>query len=332
MNLLELQEELATEFKYKRLPTAKSQEMRQLYRDELPPGIDFNGCRTPLYTKDGTLVARGYQRVVIGDYGAFLEIEPQDFIIKEVTVKPGEEYRLKDSKYAHNVKYLWYTAKDKSNIKIYYQLREVLYADYRVGMFYISPYEVEIQGEPMKNEVTVCFTGHRPSKLGGYDWMTEKNLNIMRALRKEIVTLIKIKSVNRFIFGGAIGIDQMAFAVALKLKREKYPEIRLIIAVPFRNQFVKWNKKDQDKYSKYLQDADEVVYVDELEGTRYYCTLAGIGNYHRDKMQIRNEYMVDQSDFVIAVWDGTSGGTANCVRYAIEKNFEFNKNLIQLKP
>jgi nucleoside 2-deoxyribosyltransferase len=33
-------------------------------------------------------------------------------------------------------------------------------------------------------------------------------------------------------------------------------------------------------------------------------------------MQDRNIWMVDHCDALIAVWDGTSGGTANCVGYA----------------
>lgn len=38
--------------------------------------------------------------------------------------------------------------------------------------------------------------------------------------------------------------------------------------------------------------------------------------------------MVDNSDFVIAVWDGTKGGTANCVRYAKK----LNKELVAINP
>jgi uncharacterized phage-like protein YoqJ len=33
-------------------------------------------------------------------------------------------------------------------------------------------------------------------------------------------------------------------------------------------------------------------------------------------MQKRNEWMVDNCNMLITVWDGASGGTANCVRYA----------------
>ena len=37
-------------------------------------------------------------------------------------------------------------------------------------------------------------------------------------------------------------------------------------------------------------------------------------------MQKRNEFMVDNSDLVVAVWNGTSGGTANCLAYMILKD------------
>lgn len=45
-------------------------------------------------------------------------------------------------------------------------------------------------------------------------------------------------------------------------------------------------------------------------------------------MQKRNEYMVDLADKVIAVWDGSKSGTANCVKYA-EKT---GKGIIRINP
>ncbi len=33
-------------------------------------------------------------------------------------------------------------------------------------------------------------------------------------------------------------------------------------------------------------------------------------------MQKRNEWMVDNCDMLVAVWDGTDGGTYNCIDYA----------------
>jgi uncharacterized phage-like protein YoqJ len=62
-----------------------------------------------------------------------------------------------------------------------------------------------------------------------------------------------------------------------------------------------------------------------LVNTKYYSELNGLGNYHPAKMQKRNEYMVDNSDFVIAVFDGEQkGGTFNCIKYALNQT---NRNL-----
>jgi len=36
----------------------------------------------------------------------------------------------------------------------------------------------------------------------------------------------------------------------------------------------------------------------------------------------RNECMVDNSNYAIAVWDKSNGGTGNCVKYAKDKNKE----------
>ena len=52
------------------------------------------------------------------------------------------------------------------------------------------------------------------------------------------------------------------------------------------------------------------------------------GIYHIAKMQKRNEYMVDKADIVIAVWDGSSGGTGNCVKYAQK----VGKSIVKLNP
>jgi hypothetical protein len=40
----------------------------------------------------------------------------------------------------------WRT-KDQSNVKVYEQSRTVDYADYRVGLFYISPFDLFVERE-----------------------------------------------------------------------------------------------------------------------------------------------------------------------------------------
>lgn len=57
-------------------------------------------------------------------------------------IKEGQEFRIYDQRYSNNIKYEWFTMKDNSNIKIYKQKKNVSYADYIIGMFYVSPHEV----------------------------------------------------------------------------------------------------------------------------------------------------------------------------------------------
>lgn len=88
------------------------------------------------------MVCNGYERIVVGDYGAFIEFNPKQVSQSMFKIQEGQEYRINDPKYSNNVKYEWLTTNDRSKIKIYKQKKTVSYADYRIGMFYISPHEV----------------------------------------------------------------------------------------------------------------------------------------------------------------------------------------------
>jgi uncharacterized phage-like protein YoqJ len=120
-------------------------------------------------------------------------------------------------------------------------------------------------------------------------------------LRKTVVTLIT-QGFHTFISGMALGVDQWAAEIVLELKVE-YPHIKLIAAVPFEGQETAWFKQAVERWRGLLQQSDEVVYVCEP-------------GYAPWKMQHRNKWMVDHSSIIVAVWDGSEGGTGNCVRYA----------------
>lgn len=144
--ILSIQKNLADTYKYKPLPPLISMQQRQEYLEALPQEFDVDGNKKcNIYSKSGTLVATGYNRVVIGDYGAFVEFDKTQAVLQNIKVKAGQEYRYNDEQYSKNVKYLWLTAKDNSDCKIYFQKKTVDYADYKAEMFYISPYEVKTE-------------------------------------------------------------------------------------------------------------------------------------------------------------------------------------------
>jgi uncharacterized phage-like protein YoqJ len=140
----------------------------------------------------------------------------------------------------------------------------------------------------------VSFTGHRPDKLGGYALVNPKRDDVLRAL---CVALRYLKP-TQAISGMALGVDQWAASCCTYLR------IPWHAYVPFKGQERRWPPESQATYHRVLTYASEIRIVcgPEVDPIR--------------AMQIRNEAMVDACDLLIAVWDGTKGGTANCVRYA----------------
>lgn len=139
----------------------------------------------------------------------------------------------------------------------------------------------------------IAGTGHRPDKLDGYGREAhEKLVAIACAGLGDIVG-----DVTRVISGGALGWDQALAEAALRLN------LPLTLALPFSGFWSKWPKSSQDYLELLVSRADEVVYVCE-------------GGYAPWKMQERNKWMVDNCDTVLALWNGTDGGTHNCIKYA----------------
>ena len=138
-----LQDRLANEYKYKKLPFDISEEARLSYLSEIPASLKLEGdINFKLYSNKGTLFSTGYNRIVVGDYGAFIEFDTSQILRENIKIKNGQEYRVNDDKYKRTVKYAWLTCKDDSDIKIYYQYRTVEYADYSPERFYVSHYEI----------------------------------------------------------------------------------------------------------------------------------------------------------------------------------------------
>lgn len=148
--------------------------------------------------------------------------------------------------------------------------------------------------EQEKRKYRVCFTGHRPEKLdmsGG---------KVKLALLKEIMKAID-EGFNVFISGMARGVDMWAAEIVLELKEDN-TDIRLIAAIPFKGFEKKWSQDNQKQYNEILSQADLVKYI---------CPSFSYSSY-----QIRNEWMVDHSARVIAVFNGEKSGTKNTVDYA----------------
>lgn len=141
MNTLKIEAALAKKYGYRSLSKDLSQKYRQFFADNTPKFLHFGGSGATLITRCGTPICNGYDRIVVGDYGAFVEFTASQ-AASPFVIQQGQEYRVYDERYSKNVKYIWLTANDQSGIKIYDQKRAVAYADYKPYKYYVSVHEV----------------------------------------------------------------------------------------------------------------------------------------------------------------------------------------------
>jgi hypothetical protein len=88
-----------------------------------------------LYFLDGVLFATSYERVVVGARGAYVECTKDQIKVKLIS-KYNQE--LPDNVSNEPFYYYWLFPEGRDE-KVYWQVRTVNYADYKIGYYYISP-------------------------------------------------------------------------------------------------------------------------------------------------------------------------------------------------
>lgn len=150
----------------------------------------------------------------------------------------------------------------------------------------------------------IAGTGHRPDKLGGY---SEDNYKILVSIGEKY---LKMLMPTKVISGMALGWDQALAQAAINLK------IPLVAAIPFSTQDKVWSDNSKKYYRELLCKATEIINVSDTD------------DYKLEYMQQRNVWMVDNCDILLAMFNGTQGGTENCLKYAETRN----KKIINLYP
>ena len=159
-----------------------------------------------------------------------------------------------------------------------------------------------------------CFTGYRPSKFPfKLSVNNEEYIKFENNLVKGILDLVN-EGCNVFYSGMAMGFDIIAAETVLLLKKSNIiGDIKLISVLPFETQGDGFDDFWQKKFDFILENCDEKIVLSK--------------DYFKGCYQVRNKYMVDNSDFVLTWFDGKSGGTKNTIDYAV-KNYRkiFNVN------
>lgn len=143
----------------------------------------------------------------------------------------------------------------------------------------------------------IAGTGHRPDKLFSSDPYGYDNFIL---LVRFLQPILRKAQPEWIISGMAQGYD---WALAMASKNVGIP---FVAAIPCEGHEKTWPKEAQKNYHSILKHASEIEIV---------CKQA----YDNTCMQRRNEWMVDNCDTVLALHDGSPGGTGNCVAYALKK-------------
>lgn len=150
----------------------------------------------------------------------------------------------------------------------------------------------------MQNKVCCCF-GHR-------DVSEDIDSSLERILKKLIVK----EGVNVFMSGDRGSFDTSFTYTVFRLK-DKYPKIQLHLIEPYFTQKLEKNKL----FYEFLYDS---VIIPEVAANADY----------KAAIPIRNRWMVDNSDIIVAYIRRDYGGAYNAVKYAEEKN----KRIIYVEP
>ena len=102
-------------------------------------------------------------------------------------------------------------------------------------------------------------------------------------------------------------MDIWSGQIVLRLRQEN-PDLKLIAALPYPGCDTRWSASWRKQYAEVLEAADLAKCISP--------------QYSMASFQKRDEWMVDQSSRVIAVYDGVSGGTKNTIDYAMKCNVE----------
>ena len=153
---------------------------------------------------------------------------------------------------------------------------------------------------------SVAFTGHRSERI-----LQVRMLYLYLDIVSQMKRLYSL-GYRYFLSGMAEGFDLLAAQAVADLKME-YTDIRLIAVVPFRRQSDRYRPENKSLYDRIMKTADETVILRED-----YCK----GCFHH-----RNDYLIDNSEIVLAYWDKQPyGGTY----YTVGKARMMNRNIINL--
>lgn len=163
--------------------------------------------------------------------------------------------------------------------------------------------------EHLQESVDIALTGHRPNKLFGYNLNHPSYQRMMTYLEGIIESALAQCQRVTIRTGMALGADTVWALAALKVKERLGAEshrLTLVAHIPFETQPNAWiSQVDKDRWAWIRSQCDEE-----------FITYRGRIATHKEAGQWlnqRNRDMIGPATHVVAIWDGSRGGTGNAV-------------------
>ena len=153
-------------------------------------------------------------------------------------------------------------------------------------------------------QISCSFSGHRPEKLPWGDNERDERCRTLKASIREMVEKAYADGYRHFICGMARGCDTYFCEEVLRL-RDRVQDITVEAAIPCLSQCDGWTAEQQERYRDLTALCNYRTVVQE--------------RYDPGCMHRRNRYMVDHSQLLIAVHDGSPGGTLYTIEYALRR-------------
>ncbi len=162
--------------------------------------------------------------------------------------------------------------------------------------------------------LSCTITGHRPAAFPFKHNETAPLCVAIKTRLREQMALLYDRGVRCFYVGGAVGVDTWAAELLLEMRKlEVYKDIVIRLAIPFPGQADRFTKNQKKRYRRIWERCKKVDRITVSEA------------YSPDVYKKRNYYMVDRSDYLLAVYDPDSparSGTSVTVNYAKKKGLK----------
>lgn len=152
----------------------------------------------------------------------------------------------------------------------------------------------------------VGVTGHRPAKLVG-GWRAYENGGVgFYGFLDFMYYYLRALDTDELVSGMALGFDTIAASAAIGTA------IKLHAYVPFEGHHRKWKENEQNTFHSIMRRENTIPHIPTKKPQGYGEVCLMLDN--------RNKDIVDSGiDILVSLWDGSSGGTANCIKYAQSK-------------